>query len=242
MTTIPGHSQDDQPHVILVEDDDELREGLAEYLRLSGVTVAEANTGAAFREAFKSASFDVVILDVNLPDTTGFVLAEKLAREPRRPGIIMLTARTSQKDRIQGYSDGADLYMTKPVDGEELRLAVRNLVRRMQDHPHDTTHPKPVAWRLDLQHNRLTAPDGCSIALSGRETMMIEQFARSDGAPVSRAALADILGYDSLGPESRALDAVLRRLRQKMAEAGTELPVVSVHNVGIRFSAPLTLA
>lgn len=234
-------TQDAPPRVILVEDDDELREGLAEYLRLSGISVAEADSGASFRSQMQEGLYDVAILDVNLPDTTGFFLAGSLMKDPAPPGIIMLTARAGQKDRIQGYTDGADLYMVKPVDGEELRLAIRNLVRRMHDVPHAALDRPPAPWRLDPAAHRLIAPDGRAVALSGREVMLIEQFVRSEGAPIARASLAETLGYDAPAPESRALDAALRRLRQKLADAGLPLPIVSVHNVGVRFLAPLVI-
>lgn len=234
-------TQGARPRVILVEDDDELREGLAEYLRLSGISVAEADSGASFRSHMQEGPFDVAILDVNLPDTTGFILAGSLMKDAMPPGIIMLTARTGQNDRIQGYADGADLYMVKPVDGEELRLAIRNLIRRMHDAPQAAPDRPSAPWRLDPAAHRLTAPDGKSIVLSGREVMLIEQFVRSDGAPIARASLAETLGYDAPAPESRALDAALRRLRQKLADAGLPLPIVSVHNVGVRFLATLAI-
>jgi len=234
-------TQGARPRVILVEDDDELREGLAEYLRLSGISVAEAGSGASFRDQLQEGPFDVAILDVNLPDTTGFILAGSLMKNAMPPGIIMLTARTGQNDRIQGYADGADLYMVKPVDGEELRLAIRNLIRRMHDAPQAARDRPSAPWCLDPAAHRLTAPGGKSVVLSGREVMLIEQFVRSDGAPIARASLAETLGYDAPAPESRALDAALRRLRQKLADAGLPLPIVSVQNIGVRFLAPLAI-
>lgn len=229
------------PRILLVEDDDELREGLAENLRLNGMRVTEADCGSAFHAARRGGTFDVAILDVNLPDTSGFELAASMSGDRRRPGVIMLTARTGQDDRIRGYSEGADLYMTKPVAGAELLLAVRNLARRVGPHPVAASGGAMPAWRLDMLMRRLVSPDGRPLELSGREAMLIEQFAGKDGGAMSRRALSEILGYGTPGPENRALDAALRRLRQKFAEAGMEQPIISVNNLGIRFVAPLLL-
>jgi DNA-binding response OmpR family regulator len=248
--TSPSPISQDRPathsaaRIILVEDDDELREGLAETLRLSGMQVIEAGSGMAFREAWRSQRFDVAILDVNLPDTNGFELARTIADGEPRPGIIMLTARTGQQDRIQGYSEGADLYMTKPVVGEELLLAVRNLARRTRH----ATPTVPLAadeappWRLDVRLNRLTAPDGRILDLSSRETMLIEQFANARDTPIPRGILAGLMGYGAPSAENRGLDIAIRRLRQKMADAGLEPPIVPIHGVGIRFHGLLTIA
>lgn len=236
-----AHSEKFAARILLVEDDDELREGLAENLRLNGMEVTEADCGTAFHKAMRSAAFDVAILDVNLPDANGFELAASIAEDRQCPGVIMLTARTGQADRIRGYAGGADLYMTKPVVGEELLLAVRNLVRRMNSHKARSRTAGHGRWQLNARLYRLTAPDGRTIELSGRETMLLEQFAGANGAPISRQTLADIMGYGTPSAEKRGLDAALRRLRQKMIEAGVEPPIVGVQNIGIRFIAPLVL-
>ena len=226
--------------ILLVEDDDELREGLAENLRLNGMTVTEADCGDAFHAARRKASFDVTILDVNLPDASGFDLAASMAGDRQRPGVILLTARTGQEDRIRGYSEGADLYMTKPVAGEELLLAVRNLASRIDLQRRPSTGDAAGGWRLDGVTRRLVSPQGIGLELSGREALLLEQIVGRDGEAISRQSLAEVLGYGSPGPESQALDALLRRLRQKFAEAGLDSPVVSVNNLGLRFIAPLT--
>ena len=226
--------------ILLVEDDDELREGLAENLRLNGMAVTEADCGDAFHAARRKAAFDVTILDVNLPDANGFDLAASMAGDHQRPGVILLTARTGQEDRIRGYSEGADLYMTKPVAGEELLLAVRNLASRIGLQRSPPAGNAAAGWRLDSLTRRLVSPQGAGLELSGREVLLLEQFAGRHGEAISRQSLAEALGYGSPGPESRALDALLRRLRQKFADAGLDSPVVSVNNLGLRFIAPLT--
>lgn len=235
------HSRKFDARILLVEDDDELREGLAENLRLSGMKVTEADSGMAFYRAMRSEMFDVAILDVNLPDANGFELAASIAGDRRAPGVIMLTARTGQGDRIRGYAEGADLYMTKPVVGEELLLAVRNLVRRMKVHDAPAPAGEQGPWQLNVRLCRLVNPRGQAIDLSGRETMLLEQFADANGAPIPRRVLADIMGYGAPSAEKRGLDAALRRLRQKMTAAEIASPILGVQNLGIRFTAPLVL-
>ncbi len=234
---------DGQPiHVVLVEDDHDLRQGLAEYLRLSGISVTDLSSAISFYKALRTDVFDIAILDVNLPDASGFELARDLSAE-RRPGIIMLTARTGRDDRIRGYAEGADLYLTKPVDGEELLLAVRNLARRV--HTAAVTKAErinarqPAVWQIETQRRLLVAPGGVSLQLSGRELLLLEYLAQAEGATVARAGLAKHLGYGEMDVESRSLDAVLRRLRQKAQDCSIELPLLVIHAVGIRFSAPL---
>ncbi|KRE17507.1 hypothetical protein ASE63_13770 [Bosea sp. Root381] len=239
----------DRPiRVLLVEDDNDLRAGLADYLRLSGLIVAEASSGIAFYKALRTDRFDVAILDVNLPDTSGFELARDAAEEGNM-GVVLLTARAGRDDRVRGYSVGADLYLTKPVDGEELLLAVRNLTRRARTlgpapspaNPQTPSLPSDSAWKLDAMRQALLPPHGTRLALSGREMLLVEALARAEGTTVSRQKLASELGYADASSESRSLDAVVRRLRQKAQDAGVELPLKAVHAIGFRFAAQLKL-
>lgn len=193
--------------------------------------------------------FDIAILDVNLPDVSGFELARAVSSR-KRMGVIMLTARTGREDRIKGYEQGADLYLIKPVDGEELALAIGNLARRIRsigvpsgDIIPSQCHSEIVegAWHLELQSRRLISPTGVPILLSGREAMLMEHLARARGATVSHAAIDALLGHHYSDPESRRLDAVFRRLRMKARTAGTDLPLHIVHAAGIRFTGLLNL-
>ena len=231
----------DGAQVLLVEDDVEVREGLAENLRLNGLSVYEAATGSEFHTALATTEVDVAIIDVNLPDANGFELARTMADNEGRPGVIILTARTGRQDRLQGYSDGADLYLTKPVDNDELVLAVRNLAKRIVRFRADRIRPDrdDPAWRLDVARKLLTAPNGRVLILTGKEVMLLEMFARAAGKPLSRSYLASVMGYGPPGPEHRGLDAALRRLKQKAGKQKAELPLLVVHSIGIRFVGDL---
>ncbi len=243
----PRSSADRAIRAILVEDDSDLRQGLAEYLRLSGIVVTDVPSGIAFYKALRADSFDIAILDVNLPDTTGFELARDLSAQKGGMGVIMLTARAGRTDRIQGYAEGADLYLTKPVDGEELLLAARNLARRVREASASAGEEAALpaaapAWRLDRQGHRLVSPEAVALQLSGRELMLLECLAAAGGETVARSTLVRHLGYAEMGSESRSLDAVLRRLRQKALEGGVDLPLRVIHAVGFRFAAPIVMS
>jgi DNA-binding response OmpR family regulator len=230
---------------ILVEDDHDLRQGLADYLRLSGIDVCDVASGLELYRALRVDDFDIAILDVSLPDANGFNLVRDLSAE-RGMGLILLTARAGRDDRIRGYAEGADIYLTKPIDGQELLLAVKNLARRVLDGASSRPAPNAPAtgspappWRLDILHHALVPPNEDPIQLSGRELMLLEFLARAEGATVSRATLADYLGYGSSNSEGRGFDAVLRRLRKKAADRGLDLPLRAIHSIGVRFTAPL---
>jgi DNA-binding response OmpR family regulator len=240
MVAPPVQEPDDEPataRVLLVEDDVELREGLAENLRLNGLVVHEAATGFEFHNALAVTGVDVAIIDINLPDASGFELARTLGEESDRPGIIILTARAGLQDRLRGYGEGADLYMTKPVDNDELVLAVRNLARRIIQFR--AQRPRPDAgqsvWKLDVACKVLISPDNKIINLTGKEIMLLEMFEKAADRPLSRSLLASVMGYGAPGPEHRGLDAAMQRLKEKASKAKTELPFLVVRSVGIRF-------
>lgn len=228
--------------VILVEDDADLREALTENLRLNGISVLEVETGAAFRAAMRERQVDTAIIDVNLPDASGFDLARELQGAADRPGIVLLTARSGRQDRLAGYAGGADLYMTKPVDNEELVLAVRNLARRVADARRAPPGTRAAAWQLDLARRLLVAPDGRVVVLSGREATLLELLQKARGGPLSRTYLGAVMGYGPPGPERRGLDAAILRLRRKAARRGLDLPLLAVQSLGLRFVAPLEIA
>lgn len=249
-TQAAGTAENPTPavRVILVEDDHDLRHAIADYLRLRGFDVTDVASGLGFYKALSLEEFDISILDVNLPDVSGFDLARDVSSS-RSMGVIMMTARTGLDDRIKGYEEGADLYLTKPVDGKELALAIVNLTRRIRPH----LQRKPIVaetngfrttgpvWRLELGRHLLTSPQGRPISLSGRETMLLEQLALGEGATLSRPAIEALFGHINPDPESRRIDAALQRLRLKAKQAGTEMPLQIVHAVGVRFVGTLDI-
>ncbi|MEJ2023350.1 MAG: response regulator transcription factor [Maritimibacter sp.] len=119
------------PNIILVEDDTLLRETLEECFTQSGIPVVAAASALQFYRLLASAPCDIVVLDIGLPDEDGLSILRFLRQEKPDIGVIMMTARSTVDDRISGLKSGADLYLTKPVEYEELELAIQNLARRL---------------------------------------------------------------------------------------------------------------
>lgn len=223
--------------VVLVEDDDDLRQSLADYLRLRKLDVTEVSSGIDFYKTLLSGRYDIAVLDVNLPDTSGYELAAAV-HASHDMGIIMLTARTGRNDRLRGYQVGADIYLTKPVDSEELALAIGNLARRARTTPRAAASEE---WKVDRHRRTLHGPVGATVTLSARETILLEHLARQPGVTVPRLELAALFGDMQPDPESRRLDAAMARLRAKFRSAGLESPVQIVHGIGLRLIEPLTI-
>lgn len=235
-----------RPNVILVEDNGILRQSLADYLRLRNMDVTEAASGTEFHTLLPRARYDIAVLDVNLPDTSGFDLAASLSGSDAI-GIIMLTARARRDDRVEGYQRGADLYFTKPVDSEELAIAITNLARRTRragaTAPRAPAEsPTPPRLVLDRQRHVLQITPGTFIKLSARETLFLEYLALRPAVTVSRDDIAGIFGRPAIAPESRMIDAALARLRTRFRAASLELPIQVIHNAGFRLSRPIDLA
>ena len=224
--------------VVLVEDDDDLRQSLADYLRLRKMHVTEASSGIEFYKALLSGRHDIAVLDVNLPDTSGYELAAA-ARASHDIGIVMLTARTGREDRVHGYRVGADIYLTKPVDSEELALAIGNLARRSRIA--SSGAETQVEWRVNRQRRTLHGPRGETIRLTVRETMLLEHLSHHPGITVPRSDIAALFADREPDPESRRLDAAMARLRAKLRSVGLESPVQIVHGIGLRLIEPLAV-
>ncbi|SMD00261.1 response regulator transcription factor [Rhizobium sp. RU36D] len=232
--------QDPHPEnirVLLVEDNSFLRNSLSDYLRLRDMKVTEATSGAEFYSCFDPMSLDVAVIDVNLPDTSGFQLTASI-RERSDIGVIILTARTKREDRIRGYGEGADIYLTKPVDTEELALAIVNLSRRRRNQVGPMTSSSIVktaaTWKLDRAKHVLNTPGGVAVKLSTRETAFLEYLAARSNVVVSRIELAAIFGEDRQTSGSRVTDVALARLRARIRQSGTELPLQVIRNSGYK--------
>lgn len=236
----------DDFRIVLVEDDDDLRQSIADYLRLRKIHTTDVASGIELYKALRQERYDIAVLDVNLPDVSGFELARDIASQGM--GVIMLTARTGRDDRIRGYTDGADLYLTKPIDSEELVLAIINLGRRIRRSAIPANAGQASAaeinlpWKLNRQTQMLSAPRGASVKLSAREVVLLEYLARRQGETVSRAEISSLFRDAHRDPESRRIDAALARLRAKLKSNGMEFPLHVVHSAGVRLVKTIDIA
>lgn len=219
---------------ILVEDDCDLRHSIADCLTLAGHSVTGVGNAVELYQALTADRFDVAILDVNLPHYDGFDIASHLA-ERTTMAIVMTTVRGGIEDRVRGYRSGADLYLVKPVDCDELSAAIEALVHRRR--PAAADPAAGAVWRFDRGAFTLIAPGGAVVSLTRREALLVDRLLRAEGAVVARQDLVAALGESAVGPAgSRALDVSISRLRAKVqAGCGVALPLQTIQGAGLAF-------
>ncbi len=224
-------------HVLIVEDDADLRDSLQNLLVEAGFTVHAIGDARDLETVFGVFPADVVLLDINLPDLDGFEAALML-KEHEGVGIIMLTGRVHREDRLQGLSLGADHYVTKPADPQELVLMIRNLGRRLSG-PATRASERSGSdrWVFHTARWALIAPGGTSVALSAAEHHLLDRLTEQAGRPVARRALVVDARRPSEDTLGRGLDLIVFRLRRKVqTETGEALPVASARGVGYVFT------
>ncbi len=230
--------------IAVVDDEEELRRDLVEFLSGCGHQVRGCADGAALAGAMAEQPFDIVILDVNLPGEDGFTIAGRL-RERTEVGIIMLSARSLSVDKVVGLEKGADVYCVKPVDLRELEAQLRTLARRLKlsavpPPPPAAAQPPLPHWRYDDFAWTLAAPEGGLLKLTGIERVFVSLLTARPGEPVPRKDIFQALGKRDWHGEDRSIDSMVRRLRTKAQAAfGRPLPVEAVHGVGYVFTAPV---
>ena len=234
--------------IVVVEDEPDLRDAVAEYLSANGFDVATAADAAEMRALAATEAFHIAILDIAMPGEDGLSLGRWL-RSKMPVGIIFATAAGSAIDRIVGLELGADDYLVKPYELRELLARVRSVLRRV---PQTLERPGEAEERAaarrgivfgpynaDLDGRRLTGPNGAAIDLSKSEYDMLEIFLTRPNRLLSRAALADAIGAEDSADDSRAIDIRVMRLRKKIEEdPGNPRFLRTVRGEGYIFSLP----
>src|SRR5437588_509273 len=220
--------------VLIVEDDPDIAEGLRYNLEREGLETRVAETGEQGLQAAldKKNPPALILLDLMLPGMSGTELCRRLRREPqtRRTPIIMVTARTSESDRVGGLDLGADDYITKPFSVRELLARVRAVLRRADE----TTVPSYSDGRLQIQFEEMRVNcEGANVKLTRKEFALLEMLAKTSGRVATRQQILDnVWGYEYYG-DTRTLDVHIRRLRQKLGACGD--CIETVVGVGYRF-------
>lgn len=224
--------------VILVEDNQTLRDSIAEYLCRVGYEVIAVDTGIRFYHALAEQTYNVAIVDLGLPDMDGLQLAEYI-RNNTAMHCIILTARDSLEDRVSGYDSGADLYMVKPVDCRELVSALSRMIQRTSQ---QINKEGPGQWRLNRHNGTLLTPVSALISLTAREMDFLLCLASISSETVPRDIILQTLGYRNDDYSNRALESLIRRLRRKIEHAFGSSPILTRHGVGYSFSAPISMS
>ena len=208
----------DRPHLVIVDDDREIRTLLSQYLDKHDFRTTAVAEGKEMRRVMERSRVDLVVLDLMLPGEDGLSICRELRTRSQVP-IIMLTARGEDVDRIVGLELGADDYLPKPFNPRELLGRIRAVLRRAAHAPRDPS-PESVRafafgnWRLDTTTRTLTDNDGKDVALSGAEYRLLAVLLSSANRVLSRAQLTELLRGREADPFDRSIDVRVSRLRQ----------------------------
>ena len=225
---------------LLVVDDDLVTQArLNAYFSQEGYRVLLAGDGEAFWRAFERGGADLVLLDINLPGQDGLSLARELRGRAPGIGIILLTSRSDDIDKIVGLEVGADDYVTKPFNPRELLARVKSLLRRTAGgRPTDEGEVFRFAgWTLDLPRRRLSAPHGADVALTRGEFELLALLVRHPGEVITRDRLSRVVSGHDWAPQDRTVDVLVRRLRAKLdADGRTDSLITTVRGEGYRLA------
>ncbi len=222
-------------HILVAEDDRQLRASIARGLREAGYTVDEANDGAEAIAMAEAREYDAIVLDILMPGTDGLEACRSIRRHSSRVPIVMLTALDSVDQRITGLDAGADDYLVKPFDFGELLARLRAQTRRVGG----ATGPELIVGDLVIDGTRQSARRGKKeIPLSNREFAFLSYLARHAGRIVSRNELMSHVWDDTRDSYSNIIDVYASRLRRKIDE-GRPVPLFSTHRgAGYMLAAP----
>jgi two-component system OmpR family response regulator len=211
-------AMDTSSHILVVDDDREIRDLVAKFLTRHGCRVTTVADGKEMRRALADRRIDLVVLDLMLPGEDGLSLCRRLRAESDLP-VIMLTAMREDIDRILGLELGADDYLPKPFNPRELLARIRAVLRRtgaVTPRGEASASLRFAGWRLEPGGRRLVGPDGREAELTGGEFDLLLAFAERPGRVLSRDQLLDLTRGRETAPFDRSVDSQVSRLRRKL--------------------------
>ncbi|MEX2198030.1 MAG: response regulator [Burkholderiales bacterium] len=231
-------------HILVVDDDAEIRGLLGEYLRKNGCKATVVAEGKAMWTALARGKVDLIVLDLMLPGEDGLELCRKLRAESDTP-VIMLTARGEETDRIVGLEIGADDYLAKPFSARELLARIKSVLRRTRSLPRNLRAEEARAiafagWRLDTVARHLLSPEGVVTSLSGAEFRMLRIFLGHPNHVLSRDQLMVLSHGREAEPFDRSIDNQVSRLRHRLGEDPADPRIIkTVRGEGYVLAVPV---
>jgi len=234
-----------QEHILVVDDDRDIRDLLADYLRQFGYRVSTAAEGRSMRQTLAAGGVDLIVLDLMLPGEDGLSLCREIRTHSTVP-VIMLTARSEPVDRVLGLELGADDYVPKPFEPRELVARIRSVLRRtgspdaLTGPPAETGRVRFAGWTFDLGRRELQGPDGALVFLSGAEYRLLAAFVTHPERVLTRDQLMDLTKGREAEPFDRSIDLQVSRLRQKLGDDARQAEIIkTVRSEGYVFVAAL---
>ena len=221
---------------MIVEDDPAIRSVIAQLLKSEGMHLVEAASGAEADAALRTERFDMVLLDLKLPDDDGLNILRRLRQRSMVP-VIVLTAQSDEVDQILGLELGADDYIIKPFFNRVLLARMKNAMRRGEsttgsENEVQTERVSIAGWRFDSEQLDLISPEGDHVPLTGAEYRLLRTLLNHRDQVVSREELSMVVLGRKL-EDSRSIDALVGRLRAKFRAGGTSTSIIrTVHGVG----------
>ncbi|MBB3316902.1 two-component system OmpR family response regulator [Rhizobium sp. BK181] len=236
-------------HILIVDDDREIRELVSSYLKKNGLRVTAVADGRHMRSFLEANAVDLIILDVMMPGDDGLVLSRELrAGRHKAVPIVMLTARTDEMDRIIGLEMGADDYLAKPFSARELLARVKAVLRRTRMLPPNLQVSEAGQllsfgqWKLDTTARHLIDSDGTVIALSGAEYRLLRVFIDHPQRVLNRDQLLNLTQGRDAELFDRSIDLLVSRVRQRLGDDAREPTYIkTVRSEGYVFSMPIEI-
>ena len=234
----------DMPHILVVDDDRDIRTLLSEYLQKNGYRATAVGEGKGMRRALDNSHVDLIVLDLMLPGDDGLKLCRTLRATSQIP-VIMLTALGEEIDRIVGLEVGSDDYLTKPFSPRELLGRIKAVLRRTMHAPRDPL-PSEVkgyrfcGWNLDTTTRTLTHDDNRQLALSGAEFRLLAILLAHPSRVLSRTQLMELLRGRDADPFDRSIDVRISRLRQTLGDDARAPQIIkTVYGEGYVIGVPV---
>lgn len=234
------------PHIVVVDDDRQIRGLLTKYLQVNGLRATAVADASALDRVLASERADLVVLDVMLPGEDGLSVCRRMRAENRAP-IIMLTAKGAELDRIIGLEVGAEDYMAKPFNPRELLARIRNVLRR-SDRISAPTHARKrskyrfAGWTFDTVSRSLLNPAGESLRIAGAEYDLLHALVTNASLVLSRDQLIELTRGREADPFDRSIDVLVSRLRQRLGDDAREPKIIkSVYRKGYVFATALEM-
>jgi two-component system OmpR family response regulator len=236
-------------HVLIVDDDREIRELVSTYLTKNGLRTSVASDGRQMRSFLETNSVDLIVLDVMMPGDDGLVLCRELrAGKHKATPILMLTARSDEMDRVLGLEMGADDYLSKPFAARELLARIKAVLRRTRMLPpnfQSTSFGEVLAfgdWKLDTIGRHLLDDQGTEVALSGAEYRLLKVFLDHPQRVLNRDQLLNLTQGRDAELFDRSIDLLVSRVRQRLGDEAREATYIkTVRSEGYVFAVPVEI-